>query len=319
LTVGDIVASGDVVVNAAGADDAALGAITGGTVNVDISGTSYPSAVGIITAGTSATAKYYGLAANTQSITGSATSTALTINVTGGSLVDTLTFTTGAAQTSMTIAGDLGSSTDSLIVNGSGTHTTKSITLTSLLNYDGATITGGNGKDTITGGAGADVINAGTGQDTMTGGDGKDSFQFYAGSSLVTAPDTIVDFKVGDEIQYIGASGDIVNSKGAQTVAAGTTLATIDAYGVATFANMTTTPANLSAAVTAVEGAVADTQGTYALFAYLGDTYIFIESGTAGSITSDVVVKLTGVSLPSATLVDANTSASFTGLSGFGA
>lgn len=317
LEVGDVVASGDVVINAAGADDASLGAVTGGTVNVDISGTAYPSTVGNITAGTSATVKYYGLSNNTQTIAGSATSTALAVNVTGGSLVDTITLSAGAAQTSITATGDLGASTDSVIVNAN-TSVTKTISLAGLLNYDASTITGGTGKDTIIGGSGADVIRAGQGQDTLTGGDGKDSFVFNGGDSSVLAPDTITDFKSGDEIQ-IGFGGDITTLKGTQTVAAGTTLATIDSYGVATFANMTTAPANLSAAVTAIEGAVADTAGTWAFFSYSGDTYVFIESGTGASITTDIVVKLSGVVLPNAALTDANTSASFTGLSGFGA
>jgi len=318
LAVGDIVASGDVVVNAAGADDASLGTVTGGTVNVDISGTAYPSTVGNITAGTSATVKYYGLSDNTQTIAGSATSTALAVNVTGGSLVDTITLAVGAAQTSMTVTGDLGASTDSVIVNAGTQSVTKTISLAGLLNYDASTITGSVGKETIVGGAGADKIVGGKGQDTLTGGDGKDSFSFTGGDSSVLAPDTITDFKSGDEIQ-IGMSGDITTLKGAQTVAAGTTLATIDSYGVATFANMTTAPATLSAAVTAIEGAVSDTAGTWAFFTYSGDTYIFIESGTGASITDDIVVKLTGVVLPNAALVDANTSSSFTGLSGFGA
>jgi len=317
LEVGTIVASGDVVVNAVGADDAAISAITGGTVNLDISGTTYASTANKVTAGTSATVKYYGLTNNTYEIAGTSTSTALTANVTGGSLIDTITFTAGAAQTSMTITGDLGASTDSVIVNGTTNGLTKTISLAGLLNYDASVITGGTGKDTITGGAGADIIRGGTGQDTLFGGDGKDSFQFNPGDSSVLTPDTISDFKSGDEIQ-IGFGGDITTLKGTQTVAAGTTLATIDGNGVATFANMTTTPATLSAAVTAVEGAVADTAGTWAFFAYSGDTYIFIESGTAGSITTDIVVKLTGVNLPNATLVDANSSSSFTGLSGFG-
>jgi len=317
LEIGTIVASGDVVVNAAGSDDASLGAITGGTVNVDISGTAYPSTVGQITAGTSATVKYYGLSDNTQTIAGSATSTALAVNVTGGSLVDTITLSAGMSQTSMTVTGDLGASTDSVIVNAN-TSITKTISLAGLLNYDASIITGGSGKDTIIGGSGADIIRAGAGQDTLTGGDGKDSFLFNIGDSSVLTPDTITDFKSGDEIQ-IGFGGDITTLKGAQTVAAGTTLATIDSLGVATFANMTTTPANLSAAVTAIEGAVADTAGTWAFFSFSGVTYMFIESGIAGSITNDVVVALTGVVLPNATLVDANTSTSFTGLSGFSA
>ena len=75
-----------------------------------------------------------------------------------------------------------------------------------VLNVQGVTINGGNGKqtlagtvgnDNIIGGNGKDVVNGGAGDDTLTGGNGKDIFVFTANFGK----DVIKDFG-GDTIQF---------------------------------------------------------------------------------------------------------------------
>jgi hypothetical protein len=55
---------------------------------------------------------------------------------------------------------------------------------------------GGTGNDQVNGGAGRDIIVGGTGKDLLTGGVGVDTFVF---SGLTVRPDTITDFKVGED------------------------------------------------------------------------------------------------------------------------
>jgi hypothetical protein len=69
----------------------------------------------------------------------------------------------------------------------------------------------------------------------------------------------------------------------------------------------------LTEKVAAIDVVTNDVAGKGALFTYNGTTYLFIDSGSTDA--NDVVVILTGVSLPTATVTDG----SGTGLSGFGA
>jgi len=319
FTVGNVTGSGVVSVVATGSTSSSkVGNVTGDVVTVDVSSTGAGSTVGTVTAKTSAKVVYSSIEQTAKTIAASSTSTALAVDVTSGILADTITITGGAAQTSITVTGDLGASTDDVqLTSNTTTASTQTISLAGLANYETSTISGGSKKDTIVGGAGADTIFGRLGQDTLTGGAGKDSFRFETGDSSYLAPDTITDLGSTDEIWY-GAG--IVELSAAVTAVAGSK-AKIDSYGVATFNSETTAPATFTAAATLVEASVygaSTSAGKAALFSYGGETYIFVSDGTSGLATNDIVIKLTGVALPNATLVDGNTGAAFTGLSGLG-
>jgi len=326
FSVGAVTGSGDVKISASGSTSSStVTSASGDNVTVDVSSTGAGSKIGDITAKTSATVTYsaieqtnYSLnsSGSTGSIAASSTSTALAVKVTSGILADAIIVTGGAAQTSLTITGDLGTSTDTIsVTSNTTTATSQTIDLSGLSNYETGTILTGSKKDTIKGGAGADTITGGTGQDTLTGNGGKDVFVFNSGSSAYSAPDTITDLEVADEIWY--GSGTVTKSASYSGTAG--TSADINAYGVATFTKETIAPSAMSTAVTlvqvAVDASTSAAAGSYALFSYDGSTYIFISDFVSG-ITNDVVVKLTGVSMPNAALVDNGTTS--TGLSGLG-
>ena len=324
LTVtGAILGSGNVTVNAKGAYDVALTTIQGAAVTVDVSGTTESGGVviGDITAKTSANVTYQTGAANTQAILATSDSTALAVTVNGGALVDTITITGGAAQTTLTVAGNLGASTDVLTVTNTAATAT-GINISAMTNYDGATLTTGAGAQNIVGGAGADIIRGGANTalagDSLTGGAGKDSFRFNNGDSPYTAPDVITDFAAGDEIWLDFKSDPMTLAADRTAVAGTTTAAALDAYGVVTFATLTTAPTSLLEAATLVEAIETAAIGRYNFFAYGGKNYIFFDDGNDLLATTDLVIELTGVSFPTATLADANTDTAFTGLSGFG-
>jgi Ca2+-binding RTX toxin-like protein len=326
FTVGNVKGTGDVSVIASGSTSASkVGTVTGDNVTADVSSTGAGSYIGDITATTSATVTYSAIertnysansAGSSGKITGSSTSTALAVKVTSGILADEIIINGGAKQTSITVTGDTGSSSDNVIVTATATTASaQTISLAGLTGYETSTITTGAKKDTIVGGAGADTITGGAGQDTLTGGAGADVFKFDSGQSTYLAPDTITDLGTTDEIWY--GTGTVALS-GAVTAVAGSK-AKIDGFGVATFNSETTAPATLSAAATLVEASVyglATTAGKAALFAFGGDTYMFVSNGTSGLDTNDLVIKLTGVALPNAALVDNGTDS--TGLSGLG-
>jgi Ca2+-binding RTX toxin-like protein len=167
-------------------------------------------------------------------------------------------------------------------------------------------ITGGNGADIITGGAGIDRIVGGGGVDTITGGAGKDTFVINTGDSTAAAPDTIVDFLSGDEIEWGNGTISV-----APTTTGTTTIAAINGSGVATFTGVTAASTLIEKAA-AVALATNDNAGYSAFFTHDSSTYMFIETGAG---RTEIVVKLTGVTLPTS-LVDSN--AAGTGLSGFG-
>jgi len=327
VTIGAIQAAGDVVFNAAGAGTTTVSTFTGDNVTVDLSGTgSSSSGTLAVTAATSASVTGSTLVANTITVTAADTATkatgALTVYAKGGVLTDSLTITGTSAQTSVTVTGNLGAqasnASDTVTINAPGTIDISGLTgyETSILNGYLTTAPLTSSANTITGGAGADVIRGGKGQDTLTGNAGADSFRFNDGDSLVSAPDTIVDFKAEDEIWYDSGTATLATS-GTATVSGVT--ATLNSYGVAVLTG--TTPSTLTAAANAVDQAIGETAGLMALFTFGGSTYAYIDatgastpSGTAQ--TADIVIKLTGVSLPSAVNSDTVTT---TGISGFGA
>ena len=197
---------GDVKFLAAGAGTTTVGSFTGDNVTVDLSGTGASSS-GTLTVGANTSASVTGssLVANTIAVTGSSTSTAMSVYAKGGILADSLTVTGGAAQTAITVTGDLGaggvSGIDTVTVSSRGT-----INISGLLNYETATLTGTSAANTITGGAGDDAIRGGQGQDTLVGGAGYNSYRFNDLDSLVSAPDTISGFSTTDELWYDGSN-----------------------------------------------------------------------------------------------------------------
>jgi len=332
IVSGVIAATGDVVVNAKGAYDAAIGtvgstAITGDNVTVDISGTTLASTTGNISAKTSATVDLYALTDNSLTITATSGSTALTADVDGGILVDTLTVTSSiTGQTSMIVKGNLGAGTDVVTVNGTSA-TAKSINLASLLNYDAATITGGSGSDTIVGGSGNDKIFGKAGTNILTGGDGIDEFIFENNQSGYAAINEITDYTSVDYITYGGANIDsIITTAVSATPATDSTVygtsvgygatVTISTLGVATFTGTSTASDSIYKKMSLINDALDDAAGKAAFFAHSGTTYLYIGTGTVAA--DDIVIKLTGVVIPTASYTE-DTDGNTSGLTGIGA
>jgi len=325
VRVGTITAAGDVTLNAAGAGatTASSGTLTftGDKVTVDISGTGDASSANITaTAATSATLTGSSLVGTTFTVTGASTSQtttgALAVYVKGGVLTDVLNVTGASAQTAVTVTGDLGATavgaSDTVTITSAGT-----IDISGLQNYESSVITGTAAAGTIVGGAGADVIRGRAGADTLTGGAGADSFRFNDADSLVGTPDTITDLKTEDEIWYDGAMVVFATS-GTGTFSG--TIATINSFGAVVFTG--TAPTTLTSAAEAVNLALTEVGGgRMTWFTFGGSTYAYIDSASdstaSGSTTlaNDLVIKLTGVSLPSATVTTTLTS---TGLEGNG-
>jgi S-layer protein len=310
LSVGAITTKGAVTIRADGTSGAvSLGAISGGALDVDVSSTIAGTTYSTFIALTGATLALSTLQDNTVAVSQKTAGTGLAVAVTGGSFRDQVTVTGNSTTKTITVTGDLSTSAagtnDTVTVDGSA-GSAQTITISGLTGYESSVITGGNGADTINGGAGADRIIAGRGVDSISGGTGKDTFVINTGDSTAAAFDTIVDFLSGDEIEW--GNGTMVV---AATKTATTTQAAIDANGVATFTGVTAA-STLAEKAAAVAVATADNLGYTAFFTHDSSTYMFIETGSG---TTEIVVKLTGVALPSATLVDSNTG---TGLSGFG-
>jgi len=300
-----------------------IGNFTGNTVTVKASDTiggiknaSNSNAVNnfVVSAKTGANIEVSSLEASTVTITSSSTSAGLAVVLKGGNFDDAITVIGASGSTSLVLTGDLGLGSDSVTVNSGYTGTaTQTISLSGLANYETSTLTGSSAKNIIVGGVGRDMIAGGTGQDTLTGGAGKDVFAFNLGDSSVDAPDTITDFTfgtAGDTITWSG--GNIARALQADVTGTGIT---INANSVVTFA---TTPANLTAAFTAVSTAL-DDEGDFALFTFGGVSYAFISDGNTASTASDVMVILTGVTLPTTALAAGTSTANAaTGLTGFG-
>ena len=331
IYAGAIYASGDVTFNAAGRTGIVkVGTIVGDNVTVNVKGSGSGSEFGAITAKTSATLTLNeggngGTSAAT--VTSSSASTALAVNLTGSALADTITITgAGSAQASITVSGTLDGS-DKLIVTAGTSTAAQTISLSGISGYADARISGQNSAskgDSIVGGDGLDFIDGGAGQDTMTGGAGADVFTFATGDSTMLLFDTITDFSVGDKIVFQDATLDVLNTT---AVTGGTDTVGLTVYGTVDFSTITSASSydTLAEKVGLINVAL-NVAGEAVFFSHDSATWMFIDTDTAANnvTTTGLVIKLTGVPMPSADTSFTEAAAlgaynAATGVSGFGA
>lgn len=176
-----------------------------------------------------------------------------------------------------------------------GGNPSNNVNLSGVLSF-GAKITGNTGDNVIVGTRYADSITGGEGFDTMTGGAGNNVFIFSNTSTKdasATRYDTIVDWTTGTD-NRIDFSADL--KLGTQAVAPGNGIATIGAKGVATF-NLAA--ADLTARINAVAAALNGTDKATVIWQEGNDAFIFISDSTVSFSTSDVLIRLVGVTVGS--------------------
>lgn len=331
--VGTIVATGDVTVKANNVvGTATVAAITGDKVVVDMRGSGSSSYFGesataaTITAKTSVDLSLPELSdktTDTYTISASAGSTAFALNFNGGIVADTLNFTGVSGQTSVTLTGNMGAGDDVISITSTSSTAAQTINLEGISNYASSTIYSGSGADIIKGGAGADTIYASTGADTYTGGAGINTYIFTGNTSTYLSTDTITDLKAGDFITSADFATSLQTTAITGVSTSGSEAAAVSVLGVATFSHLAATAYDTFAEKVALIDAIP--QGTSAgqlangkavFFTDSGSTYMFIHNDTAVTSTLDVVVKLTGVPIPTAVVVDGTGG---TGLTGFAA
>lgn len=214
-----------------------------------------------------------------------------TLNITGSGKVTISTLAANSTSAGSVLTIDGSTNTGGIVV--SAVNSTLNAAMTGSATAAN-TITGGAGADTIVGGAAADSIVGGAGSDILTGGGGADTFDVLTSSNgavpSATIFDTITDFAVASDILKGTNTWTVETSA---TASSG--VAKIDAEGIATF---NVADATLALRLAAVEaGIVAGTEsaGDFAVFTYGSDSYVFIHDGTSGLASTDVLVKLTGV------------------------
>jgi len=327
FSVGAVYGTGAVSVDSANVvGTSVIGDMQGSTVTVDQRGTASGSYLGGSSATTAATIGARDsatislnelAAAKTYNITAQGTtSTKLTVAFNGGINSDTLNVTGRSTTTGITVTGNMGAGDDPVTIdNRPGAAST--LDLSGLVSYKSSTVYGSTGADTITGGAGADLIIGGNGADTLNGGTGADIFLFNAGDSTSAAPDSISGLTSVDQL----VSGNNVTSLQTSAVNSPSTSATavsIAATGIASFAAVTASLCDTLPECVGLLNDSAISSGKAVYFAFAGDTYLFIQTDAAAA--SDVVVKLVGVSLPAAAVVDGATAVTGgTGITAFAA
>jgi len=311
--VADVFGTGNVTVNAAGTGSTAtIGNLYGDNVSVDVRGSGTGSTVGgTIEAKTSLALNLHELATGaTYAVSAASGSKNLAITVNGGINVDVVNVTGASGQTGITMSGNLGAGADTVSVTSTASSSAQTISLANLTSYTSSTILGGSGADTITGGAGVDTITGGAGADTLAGGTGKDIFIFKSGNSTVDSFDTITDFESGDQL----VSEDVTTIMSNAEIAGTTTTPAVNAYGVVSFAGITTAASydTFAEKVILIDALTGLADGETVFFAHDGSNFAFISS----DVTYDVVVKLVGsFTLP----VAAVAAAASTGITGFAA
>jgi len=173
--------------------------------------------------------------------------------------------------------GDFEIALDAATVTGSkvdGSASTGKLTITGgTTDFDPAKASLG---DVLIGGSGDDVIKASENGGSLTGNGGKDVFDVTAAATIAAGtPITLItDFTKGDGIKFAG-SAEILEKIDLSGLAAGKT-------------DLEVITAIASATTTAVKDIVWGT--------YNGNTYVFNEVASAGTINAnDIAVKLTGV------------------------
>ena len=224
-----------------------------------------------------------------------------TLNITGTNAItitNAIAANTTTAGTTLTINASantggvsLSAASSTIVANITGSSTAAN------------TLVGTGGSDTITGGGLADNITAGVGYDTITGGAGADTFVFAntatgTPSATGNAFDVITDYVSGSDVIDFGAI-TILQNPDAGAAAAGHAGVT---GGVVTFHISDNT---LALRIAAVQDAINDNDnaadsndaaaGDALIFAFGGDSYIFVSDATAGVGATDVLIKLTGI------------------------
>jgi len=287
---------------------AKVGDVSGGSVTVDLRGSAVGSYLGgsdsttaaAIGATSSATINLNELAASkTYTVTATGTtSTALAVTFNGGISADTLVINGRSSTTSITATGNMGAGDDIVTINNS-TGAASTINISGLTSYKSSRIDGSASADTITGGAGPDLIVGGRGADAINGGGGADIFLFNGYDSNVNGYDTITGLQSVDQL-VSGANTTILNAV-AKTVAANGVA--VSDTGIASFAGVTAADCDTLAERVNLLDLSGIATGSAAFFTYGSDTFLFIQ--TAETYTTDVVVKLVGVSMPTAATASA--------------
>lgn len=236
----------------------------------------------------------------------------LNITNTGNTLITNFD-ASGVVASAATYAADADTAANLGVTFASASVKTTTLLTTTITGGAGNdTLTGNSANDTINGGAGADTINGGAGADTLTGGSGADTFVFASGQSTYDAYDTITDLGKTDSIKLSGGTVSFV-----QTAVAGTgTTPTVSKYGVVTFETVVGADSVTLGDKVKLMNALGSTAGTSYMFSHEGSTFLFMETDGATTSTLDaIVVKLTGIALPTDQGVITGAP---TGLSGFG-
>jgi len=237
---------------------------------------------------------------STSSAVGPATITTLTandlqtLNITGSNAVVIGALSANSTSTGTTLTVNGSANTGGITVNASSSIIVASISGSATASND---LTGTGGADTIIGGSAADTITGGQSADIMTGGAGADTFVFInsaTGTPSATNFDTITDFS---------SSSDIIQFTGIITATLDTSAtpgdAAISAAGIATFNIADSTFAQRLTAVATAITTGTTAAGESAAFQFGSDAYVFISDATNGLSSTDVLIKLTGVSLTS--------------------
>jgi hypothetical protein len=216
-TFGTIDATGTVDITAGSLGTFTVGAITADDVIIDAWSNLGTVAYGVVTAEDSVTFTGSEVQTNTLTITASATSTTLDVELNSGVQDDTYQIDGGAAQTEITITGESAGGTDTLTVN-SATGGAEDVTVdASGLSGIEATINGGTDVNTLTGGDADDTLVTGGGSDVLTGNDGDDTFEITGGQSVGEDGVEITDFESAGDLIRIDTTASIVISTGGPT------------------------------------------------------------------------------------------------------
>jgi hypothetical protein len=256
-----------------------LADVASGTVNVGlVENLTVQSTAGSLAAVTSNTATVVDAEVQTLTITGDQ---ALALTVTGAALK---TIDASALTKALTLNDTLTTATNVAELTVKATAQADTVSFTNVAASSKVTIDLGAGADTlniaanafhkITTGAGADTINL----DTSTN---SKALVITDSTTLAASVIEITDFTSGSDVLNVAGGGTVATAEKALT---GTQLSNI--AGSATLL-----------AATQAAAALGTTTGDIVSFQYSGSSYVYVNEGAAhaGLATSDVLIKLTGV------------------------